>query len=245
MTFSFPHFLLRLAVLLITGTCLLGSAPLPAQSSFLMGKRVGIYFSSREFQYSEDYNFPIAQFLSVGEDRSYSGKMKSELMIRLGEQLTEQLPQVSGADSVYFINADLQQGRAFINSYDAIDNRIYNPALIFQETDYIFVINSLDLTVRIESDVFIRSNRMLTERVRVKKAQMLLTVFDLADLKSLPLQLETCLDERTSPLQTSQFDFYQQRSALGRFLGRLFTQSWQQALSGTVSSCPPPAPVNK
>jgi hypothetical protein len=231
----------RLACILLSGAGIFPHSTLHAQGSFLEGKRVGIYFSSKEFQYTEDYNLPIAQFLSVDDDRSYSGKMKSELLVRLGELLTEQFPGVTGADSVYFINADLQSGRAFINSYDAIDNRIYDPAMAFEGTDYILVMNSLDLSTRVENDVFIRSNRMLTERVRVKKAQMAFTLFDLSDLTSLPRQLESCLDERRSPVLANQFDFYQKRSSLGKFLGRLFTQTWDQAISGTDSTCPVPA----
>lgn len=235
----------RLIFLLLTGIYLLGNGPLYAQNTSFEGKRVGIYFSSKEFHYPEDYNLPIAQFLSVNEDRSYSGKMKSELLIRLGELLTNQLPAISGADSVYFINADVQVGRAFINSYDPLNNRIYDPARIFEGTDFILVMNALELSNRIESDFFIRSNRMLTERVRVKLAQIQLSIFDLADLQSLPRQLESCLDERRSPAKASHFDFYSKRSALGHFLGRLFTQVWDQLSTDVVFPCPVPAPVKE
>ncbi len=240
MTFVQPFLRFRFWIL-VFGVILIvfaGSPNLVAQDSLAMrGKRIGIYFGSKEFQYSESYFLPIAQFLSVSEDRSYTGKMKNELLIRLGEQLAEQLPVISGADSVYFINGDMTRGRAFINSYDIKANRIYDPARVFEGTDYIMVLNSLDLSTRVENDIFIRSNRMLTERVHVKRGNMKLALFDLKDLKSPPRMIETCLDERKSPEKGISFDFYRKRSALGRFFGRMFTANWNQLLIGSDSNC--------
>lgn len=240
MTFVNPFLLFRFWVL-TTGLIFFmfaGNLSLFAQDSLAMtGKRIGVYFGSKEFQYPQSYYLPIAQFLSVSDNRSYTGKMKNELLIRLGEQLAEQLPGISGADSVYFINGDLTRGRAFINSYDVRANRIYDPARAFDGTDYILVLNSLDLSTRIENDVFIRSNRMLTERVHVKQGNMKLTLFDLGDLKTPPRVIETCLDERKSPEKSISFDFYRKRSALGRFFGRMFTANWNQLRTGSDSNC--------
>lgn len=240
MTFVKPFLLFRFWMLVLGLLVFMfaGNPSLVAQDSLAMsGKRIGIYFGSKEFQYSQSYYLPIAQFLSVSEDRSYTGKMKNELLIRLGEQLAEQLPAISGADSVYFINGDVTRGRAFINSYDVKANRIYDPARVFEGTDYIIVLNSLDLSTRIENDFFIRSNRMLTERVHVKQGNMKLTLFDLGDLKTSPRIIETCLDERKSPEKAISFNFYRKRSALGRFFGRMFTANWNQLGTGSDSNC--------
>ena len=60
------------------------------------------------------YTFlPAAQFLKIKEDRSYAGELKSELLIRIGESLCTQLQSLSGADTVYFVNADLSKGSTF------------------------------------------------------------------------------------------------------------------------------------
>ena len=85
----------------------------------------------------------------------------------------------------------------------------------------------LELSHRSHRSVFIRSNRMFTEKIQVKKAQMAITFFD-PTLPELALEAKTCYDEYTSEKVSYAFDFYRQESKLGAFFSQLFSHWWLQ-----------------
>ncbi len=208
---------------------------LTAQAGLLKGKRVGVYVSSKEFLMNEDYYLQAAQFLKLEEDRSYSGEMDSELLIRLGENFCAQLKDLSGADTVYFLNADIEKGQVFQQAFNLEENKLENPVEISQ-TDLLLVMTRLHLQTRSHRSVFIRSNRMFTEKVKVKKADMTMTLLDPA-LPELALEAHSCLDEYQSPKRPQYFDFFQSQSPFGKFLSRLFSQWWWQLEEGIDSNC--------
>jgi len=208
---------------------------LAAQAGLLREKRIGVYISSSQFDYTEDYGLQAAQFLKLEEDRSYTGDLKTELMIRVGGLLSNELTSLAQADTVYFMNADLQKGYLFQQAYDVARNRLKD-SLKIPQTDLILVINQLDMGVRSHRSVFIRSNRMLTEKIPVNTASLSVTLFD-PGLPDLALELETCFDAYTTPKVDTAFDFFRDRSKLGAFFSQLFSQWWAQMEEGNPSNC--------
>ena len=178
----------------------------------------------------------MTQFLKVEEDRSWTGNMKMELLIRMGELLTAQIGPIANADSVYFVNPDIKRGGEFLEAYQADKSRINSNALADIGLDYIIVLDAFELFTRPVRSTFIRSNRMYTEKVQVKKAYLHLSIYDLEKQSPIWTQ-EVCFDERESPKLKPQLDFYNEQSPLGLFLGKVFTQWWNQLADGVRSSC--------
>lgn len=206
-----------------------------AQSGLLRSKRVGLYISSSNFDFQDFYYLSAAQFLKIKEDRSYAGELKSELLIRIGETLCPQLQSLAEADTVYFVNADIDRGVAFQKGYNSLENKLEDP-LVIPNTDLVLVINKLELSYRSHRSVFIRSNQMFTEKIKVKKAQMAITFFD-PSLPELALEAKTCYDEFTSDKVAFEFDFYREESKLGEFFSQLFSQWWWQIEEGVADNC--------
>lgn len=220
---------------------LLGSVAVPinvsAQANLLAGKTVGVYISSKAVVYPTDYYIPIAQFVTRDNDAAWNGRLKAEFLIRMGWLLSEQLGALSEADTVLFLNADLPRGRAMQAAYDPVLNRISPGEEALDDVNFIIVLDHMDLDVRLHRSVFIRSNRMITERIPIKKVHCRLTLFDLAS-PDLVLPTEVCLDDMNDKNPPEwYFDFYRQESKLGQFLSKIYTQWWAQMLTGERSNC--------
>ncbi|MEZ4827405.1 MAG: hypothetical protein R3C61_14165 [Bacteroidia bacterium] len=203
----------------------------------LKGKHVGLYISAKEFEIPEDQNIPVTQFLTIGEDRSYAGRLKSEFMIRLGWMLAEQLQAVSLADSVHFLNADLPKGKAMQDAWDPVRNRLFRPNEVLNELDYILVLSPFTMTTRIHKSVYIRSNRMVTDRITVRMTEMRVTQFLVSD----PTEVRNyhiCFDEQASEKPKElYFDFYQAQSPMGKYLSLLFSRWWSAFLVERFEYC--------
>ncbi len=220
--------------------CLLLLSLLPqeaqAQAGLLSGKKIGLYISGKSFSFTEEYYLTISQFLKIDEDRSQVGLTKSEFMIRIGEMLTHQLDSLSGADTVIFLNADLQRGSTFMNLYDPEQNDLRPGATSSLGLDMVLVVSQFILYQRIHKSVFINSNRMVTDRIPVDMVKMQLTLTDLSGTK-LRLPVETCYDGILSGKPAPYFDFLKDMSGLGKFLSESFSCWWDQMLVGNASNC--------
>ncbi|MEM6343583.1 MAG: hypothetical protein AAF927_06865 [Bacteroidota bacterium] len=204
----------------------------------LRGKSIGVYVSSKGFNYDEALDMQITQFLTIGEDRSYVGRLKPELMIRLGWMLSEQLQDLGQADTVHFLNADPPRGFAFREIYDVANNRVKKeiPEAL-QDIDYVFVINEFDLAYRFHRSSYVRSNRMITERITVKTTSLALTAFSLGQgIQGSTIQV--CFDDQKNKKPSRHFDFFHEKSPMGRYLGFVFSQWWQLWLEGQKDNCP-------
>ena len=208
---------------------------LNAQAGLLRGKKIGVYVSSRAFEMNEDFYLQAAQFLKLKEDRSYTGELDTELLIRIGEIFCKQLQSLAEADTVFFLNADVEKGYAFQEAFDSEQNKLTGKVTI-KDTDMLVVMSRMKLSTRSHRSVFIRSNRMFTERVKVKKADVSMSLFDPA-LPELSLVAQLCFDEYNSPKRPAHFDFYGAESPFGKFMGRVFSQWWWQLEEGIPSSC--------
>lgn len=210
---------------------------LTAQPYSLEGKSVGIYLSSKDFQFSELLNMQITQFLTIGEDRSYAGRLKPELMIRMGWLLTEQLPGITGADTVHFLNADPPRGVAFRAGYDPLTNRFSGVnAEALADVDVVLVMSNFEMKLRPHRSTYVMSNRVITERLNIRTAQLEVTPFLLQEQKRLaPVQV--CFDQQKHKSPVKHFDFYPKQSPMGQFLGGLFSNWWEQWQNGQASNC--------
>jgi hypothetical protein len=209
---------------------------LQAQLPSLQGKTLGVFISSQQVSFSDDYYMWINQFLTVEEDRSWGENVKNEFLIRLGEQLTLELAQKTGADSVYFLNRDLKRGRILLNAYQAESGELNLPAGALPNTDMLLMLEDMQLSVRTTKSVIIRSNRMLTHRIKVKKARLGMSWVDLKQ-KEKKRKVITCYDERESGEPPIILDILQGDSPLGAFLSELYSAWWLQVADGMADSC--------
>lgn len=208
---------------------------LQAQSIATQPSRLGLYLSSKGFEYSESLYLEISQFLTLDDDRSAAGRMKSEFIIRLGWMLCEQIQRLSGADTVYFLNADLAMGRAWQGTYQPGQARLSGKPVL-DSLDQVLVINPFHLSTRTQRSVYIRSNRMITDRIPVKKVSFQVLAFDPAR-QQLTTQVDICMDDLRSPKAPAHFDLFEQGSPLGKFLSKSFSQWWEMRLQGQFSNC--------
>lgn len=203
----------------------------------LKGKTIGLYISGKQFSFSDEYYMAISQFLQAEEDRSWGENVKTEFLVRLGERLRLELQVKTEADSVYFLNSDLERGSLFQQAYRAESNSHFLQSPLFDKTDFILVINEMDLSVRYVKSMIIRSNRMIPERTMVQKAALKVSWFTPQKRASL-FETRTCYDAKLSENKGPLIDIYQDESAMGSFLSRLFSAWWAQSLEGIASDCP-------
>jgi hypothetical protein len=200
------------------------------------GQRVGLYISSRSFGYAPDFFIEVAQFLKLEEDRSNIGKMKNELIIRLGDELARQLQALSDADTVYFLNANLELGRAMLAAYDTAKGYLLDPDPVLQELDQVLVIDPFFIASRNHRSVFIRSNRMISQNIPVKKARFTVILIE-PQRPRIPYPTEVCYDDLKSAKPTLTFDFMSQESQMGLYLSQVFSQWWGQWSGELSGSC--------
>jgi hypothetical protein len=214
---------------------LLFYVPAEAQSHFA-DQKIGLYLSSSSFQVADELDLEVSQFLTQGtEDRSWVGQPKRELMIRLGDLLCTQLQALSGANTVYFLNGDLERGRAFRDAYLG-ERDLMRPAPALADLDQVLVLSQFALDTRRHRSVYIRSNRMITEYIPVKRIELQVSAFDPAQGGS-PTLTRVCYDDLNSTKPAWHFDFYREASELGKYLSRVFSQWWLQAAEGAESGC--------
>lgn len=226
-------------ILILFGLLLCSFAsPLTAQPYSLQGKSVGVYISSKDFEFTELLNMQVTQFLTIGEDRSYAGRLKPELMIRLGWLWTEQLPALAEADTVHFLNADPPRGYAFREGYDPLTNQFGGTVPeALQDVDVVLVLNFFEMKLRAHKSTFVRSNRMIIEKINVKTTSLEITPFLIGEQKRLA-PVRVCFDEQKDKNPPVHFDFYQEQSPMGKYLGRLFSNWWEQWQNSGESNCP-------
>jgi hypothetical protein len=227
---------MRVVLLLFLGFFLTHPFSLSAQTEWLAGQQIGVYISSKGFSFSEEHQIPISQFLKVENEEAWQGRLRSELLIQIGWLFCEQLQALGKADSVHFLNADLKWGKAMQESYQVNNLKLNGKNPDLAGFDHIVVINPFGLHTRIHKSVFIRSNRMISERVPVSVGQMTIGILDPNRLGE-EQYYDVCFDQQTSEKPAESFDFHRSESAFGKFLSHCFSQWWAQVLSNTSSSC--------
>ena len=227
---------MRVVLLMFLGFLISLPSSLSGQTDWLAGQKIGVYISSKGFSFSEEHQIPISQFLKIENEEAWQGRLRSELLIQIGWEFCEQLQVLGKADSVYFLNADLKWGKAMQKSYQVNNLKLSgkNPDLV--GFDYILVINPFSIQTRIHKSVFIRSNRMISERVPISVGQMTIGILDPNRLGE-EQYFDVCYDKQTSTKPAESFDFHRSESPFGKFLSNCFSQWWAQVLSNTISSC--------
>lgn len=203
----------------------------------LKGKRVAVYFSSRQFDFDDSYRIPLSQFIKSDEGHTAEIEdIKRQTLIALGRLFSEQLKAPTQADSVYFLNENPAMGKAFMEQYDSDEGILEPLGPAFAGTDLILIVNPLNLASYKTSSVYSRSNQIITDQITVKTARMSLDVFSPATGQRITLA-ETCMDERKTKVTANYFDLHMKSSKTGQFLGRLFTLAVQNLNEGKASNC--------
>lgn len=226
----------RLFVTLFTLLSLFSFTQVQGQELNENGQDVGLFISSKSFSYSEDFYKEVSQFLTLDDDRSWVGKMKSEFIIRMGWLLQEQLQKLEQTDTLYFMNAEAKLGRALLSSYDFESRRYKTPHEELKLLRKIYVLNSFEINTRKHRSVYIRSNRMITEYIPVMVLSFNISIIDPKNPTNV-VQTEVCFDAQTSSTETDYFDLHAERSAMGKFLSKSFSQWWFQLLNNIPSNC--------
>lgn len=213
--------------LLLVVTLLFSSFLLKAQHLDLQHKRVGLYLGSKSVGIGSDYYILINQFLTLEEDRSWEENQKVEFLIRLGQRWSLELQQLSGADTVVFLNGDMELGKLYqMNGAGEV--------LRSGRLDAVITLDSLSLATRIKRVNFIRSNKLLTSKLKIHNAQMHSSIY-------LPARearhTQTCFDEDLHIFPPLLIDLYSEDSSLGKFCSGLFSQWWLEVYSGEDSKC--------
>lgn len=207
-----------------------------AQMPNLDGKTVGIYFSGKQFSFGDGDYMRMSQFLQVGDDRSWGENIKAEFLVRLGERLRLEMQIKTGADSVFFINSDMERGAAFLEVYRPDHNTLDMQSPLFRDTDIILVMTELAFSDRYIKSMVIRSNRMIPSRTRVHKARLAMSWFAVGKQASL-FQTTTCYDEKLKKKIDPTMDIYHDDSPMGSFLSQLFSHWLIQSQEGLASDC--------
>jgi hypothetical protein len=220
-----------IGALVLTGLCLTA-----AGQTTLSGQKVGLYISSKGVTIDNAFNLHMAQFLKQEEDRSGTGRIKTEFIIRVGTLLADQLQALTQADTVIFLNGDLQYGAAFQQAWDPEQARIAYADEGLQDLDMVVVLDTFEMDARIHNSVYIRSNKMITERIPVKVTRLRLNWADPTQTRQLTPQY-VCFDEISSPAPRPAVQFGADNTAMGQYLNRLFSQWWAQAAEGVPGAC--------
>lgn len=229
-------YMFRLFILFLFLSFLSLPQGLRAQDLDQDARNMGLFISSKNFSFSEDFYKEISQFLTLGEDRSWAGKMKPEFIIRTGWLLQEQLQKIENVDSLYFLNAEPKLGRALLDSYNFESRRFNASDPSLKSLEKIFIINSFSIIKRKHRSVFIRSNKMYTEYIPIMVLSFNISVIDPKN-PSEARQTEVCFDAQKSSTDAKYFDLYAKQSQVGKLLSNSFSQWWSQLLNGIPSNC--------
>ena len=221
---SQPRFVFRLFAIAFL---LLPFAFIQAQQFKLKGQKAGIYLSSKAMSFDSDYHIWINQVLSLEDDRSWEDNQKVEFLIRLGKRWSAELQRISGADTVIFINGDVELGKQYLES-GAVE------MLRTGKFDAVISLDSLFLETRSKRVNFIRSNKLLTAKRTIRHARMHSTVYRNGKP---PLTLSTCFDEDLHKFPPVLIDLYAEDSVLGKFCSGLLSQWWLEVYSGNPGRC--------
>lgn len=201
------------------------------------GKTVGVYFSKKNFEFSDQWLKPLMQFIKAGEGQNVTIEdLKLQAIILIGNSFSDQLDTVVGADSVYFLNENPELAMEFMRGY-GLGTRNSNPlGSSFQETDYIMVVNPIKLETYPTNSVYVRSNQIITEKIDVRRARLSIDLFEVPSGKKVATT-NSCTDERDTKVPVLKFDLESDNSVSGKFLSKSFTHAIFELAEGTSSNC--------
>lgn len=194
---------------------------------------MGLYLSSRAFTYTPPFSIPLAQYAGISDSNEAS--LKTQALLRLGGQMAAGIQAQAQADTVIYLNTDPLMGRAFINQFDGEQRRLFSTEGL-EQLDYVIALHPVELSTRLSTVVYARSNRLVTERIHVRLAKLSWGLYDLRAPGNTGY-FQLCFDEGSSTLPPLMFDFDSKRSSFGLFFSRLWTLAWQKQLQGVAEFC--------
>lgn len=201
------------------------------------GKTVAVYFSKKYFTFPEDYRFMVPAFIlsDQGKDTPLED-LRQQTLISLGRMFAEQLASVTGADSAWFLNEDPAKASQFMQRYDADSSTLEPMPARLPGADLILVINPLTLGGYKRNIVYVRSDRVITEKEYEKTAKARFILFDPASGRPVA-STHICFDSFNDKVDQPRFDFRSASSPLGKFLSQLFTLGILQLQGGIPTTC--------
>lgn len=186
-----------------------------------------MYVSSKAVSFDEDYYPWINQFLSFEDDRSWESNQKAEFLIRMGQRWSAEVQRASGADTVIFINGDMDLVTGYIRKGPQV---LVNSG----DLDALVSLDSLDLLTRREQVSFIRSNKLLTTKRTIRHASLSTSTYLPGEKAA---AWSTCYDEDQHKFPPQLIDMYADVSVLGKYCTGLFSSWWLEAYAGAKPRC--------
>jgi hypothetical protein len=167
------------------------------------GKRVAIYISKRNLNFSEEYYRMLSHYIQVGDTIGLSDEdIRLGVVIKLGNDLARIFKTKMQADTAFFINAMGEFGNLFIKNYQ---NKRLNFAAIGPQlppsTDYILIIDGLLLTGESRESVYPVSNVIATERRYARLVKIDGRLYDVRN-RHMAAGLQQTYDQDTTRHQT-------------------------------------------
>ncbi|MEO1450308.1 MAG: hypothetical protein AAFV07_12320, partial [Bacteroidota bacterium] len=154
----------------------------------------------------------------------------------IGWLLADEIKKETGADTVFFLNAEPARGGAFQDNYDLYNQEMITQPQPLQDLEMVFVLDSVTLSTRKHRSVFIRSNRMVTEYININVASGYMHAIDPRSTSRGELT-RFCFDAQKSPKSPPVFDLYKSQSPMGGFMSRFLSQWWVQWRLGEKGVC--------
>jgi len=167
--------------------------PLPHS---LRGKRVGVYISLKNFQYSDDYSMMLSGYVRRSDSLGLEGEeLRRAVVIRAGNQLADHLERDLGAESAVYLNALPEIAAELVSAerYKAVPYE----SLRKLDLDYVLYWDDCRLTAENRNLVRTYSNQVFTVKHRVDQALMQWRVIDVR--KKQPLNQLTVNYESDKP----------------------------------------------
>lgn len=181
------------------------SAP-EVPASKLRGKQVGVFVSLKNLSFQDHYYKMMAAWLQRQDSLNLQYEdIRVGIAVKLGNYLTQVLQQQLGADTVFNMNADAAIGQAFLNSYRGgqLNTALLQKALP-EGTDYIVVIDLLDMQSRKVNALYAFSNDVVAEKRVVLQGNLRVLVFSAAVAAPVAVS-DIRFDEDISPNQRAYY----------------------------------------
>lgn len=186
------------------------------------GKRVAIYISKRNLNFTEEYFRMLSHYIQVGDTLGLSDEdIRLGVIVKLGNDMARIIRAKMGADTAYFINGMGEFANLFIRNYQ--NKRLNFTPVVPQlppRTDYILIIDGLLLTGENRESVYPISNVIATERRYAKIVKVEGRLFDVRNRQMAAGLLHT-YDQDTTRHQTFFYRADTEKYPALQFLSRV------------------------
>lgn len=194
----------------------------------LHDKVIGVYFSKKNFTLTLDHAYHLNHFVKVKDTLLLPDEdLKLAAIIKLGTQFTFQLKNLLHEDSTYFLNAEPVLASDFLKAYNG---ETFDQGKIGQnlyQTDYILIIDSIELNAYPVSSVYVVSNKMKVDKRMVRTAELSAKMYDVKSKIMYP-SIKALYNEDKISEDNLIFDFDNEISSEGELFADLFSKIYSR-----------------